>query len=323
MGCPAAGVHSRREFLQTATAVAAGLMTVPLVGAEPGAALPTISLGPHRVTRLIAGANPMYGYSHFNLLLNQLMAEYFTDERKIEFLLNCQKAGINTWQTSYNEHLFWLLRAAGWKMNWLWLCDLERDHPWAGSKPAASPPAVRPNVISQCRSIPAAERPIGMVHHGESTDVLFRDDKLDRILTFINAVHDLGLLAGISTHNPRVVEAVEEKGWNSDFYMTCFYRESRRPEEFEKEFGILPVGETYLSTDPPRMCEMVRKTRKPCLGFKILAAGRRCGSPEDVRKAFEFAFQNIKPIDGVIVGMYPRYTDQISENTGLVRELAA
>ena len=209
----------------------------------------------------------MGGDSHFNRLLNQLMAEYFTDERKIEFLLNCQKAGINTWQTGYNEHLFRLLREAGWKMNWLWLADLE---------PRSNSPGA-PDVISQCRSIPETERPIGMVHHGETTDVFFREGKLDRIMTFINAVHDLGLLAGISTHNPRVVEAVEEKGWNNDFYMTCFYRESRRPEEFEKEIGVIPVGETYLSTDPPRMCAMIRQTRKPCLGFKILAAGRRCG----------------------------------------------
>jgi hypothetical protein len=313
MECTAVGVHSRREFLQTASVMAAGLMTAPLAGIEPGAALPTVALGPHRVTRLIAGNNPMYGFSHFNRLLNQLMAEYFTDERKIEFLLNCQKAGINTWQTGYNENLFRLLREAGWKMNWLWLANLERS--------SNSPDA--PDVISQCRSIPETERPIGMVHHGETTDVLYREGKLDRVMTFINAVHDLGLLAGISTHNPSVVEAVEEKGWNNDFYMTCFYRESRRPEEFEKEIGVIPVGETYLSTDPPRMCAMIRQTRKPCLGFKILAAGRRCGSPEDVRKAFEFAFQNIKPTDGVIVGMYPRYTDQISENAGLARELAA
>ena len=313
MECSAVGVHSRREFLQTASAMAAGLMTAPLAGTEPGAALPTVALGPRRVTRLIAGNNPMYGYSHFNRLLNQLMAEYFTDERKIAFLLDCQRAGINTWQTAYDEHLFRLLREAGWKMNWLWLTDLE---------PRSNSPGA-PDVISQCRSIPETERPLGMVHHGERTDVFWREGKLDRIMTFINAVHDLGLLAGISTHNPRVVEAVEEKGWSNDFYMTCFYRESRRPEEFEKEIGVIPVGETYLSSDPPRMCAMIRQTRKPCLGFKILAAGRRCGAPEDVRRAFEFAFQNIKPTDGVIVGMYPRYTDQVSENAGLVRELAA
>lgn len=198
-----AGVHSRREFLQTASAITAGLITAPLAGTEAGAALPTIALGPHRVTRLIAGGNPMARYSHFNRLLDQLMVEYFTEERKIEFLLNCQKAGINTWQASYNERLFGLLREAGWKMNWLWLTDLERRKNFPGA----------PDVISQCRSIPETERPLGMVHHGETTDVFFREGNLDRIVTFINAVHDLGLLAGISTHNPRVVETVEEKGW--------------------------------------------------------------------------------------------------------------
>lgn len=309
----AAGVQSRREFIQATAAIAAGLISAPLPVTECGAAMPTIALGPHRVTRLIAGNNPMYGYSHFNRLLDRLMLEYFTDERKVEFLLNCQKAGINTWQTAYNENLFRRLRAAGSTMNWLWLTDLGDRSSSAGAL----------NVVSQCRSLPGPDRPVGMVHHGETTDVFWREGKFERILTFINAVHDLGLLAGISTHNPRVVEAVEEKGWCNDFFMTCFYCESRRPEEFEKEIGVIPVGETYLSSDPPRMCAMIRQTRKPCLGFKILAAGRRCGSPEDVRRAFEFAFQNIKPSDGVIVGMYPRYTDQISENAHLVREFAA
>jgi hypothetical protein len=71
------------------------------------------------------------------------------------------------------------------------------------------------------------------------------------------------------------------------------------------------------------MCAMIRQTRKPCLGFKIMAAGRRCGTPEDVPKAFEFAFQNLKPSDGVTVRRHPRYPDQISENRALAWELAA
>jgi len=304
--------HSRREFLQTASATVAGMMAAPLVGAAASATLPTIALGPRRVTRLIAGNNPLAGYSHFNRLLDRLMVEYFTDDRKIEFLLNCQKSGINTWQTHYNEKLFHRLRESGWNMNWLWLTDLDDRETPDG-----------PDPITQSRMIPESERPLGMVHHGSSTDACFREGKLDRVLTFINAVHDLGLLAGISTHNPRVIEAVEEKGWKNDFYMTCFYRVTRQPEEFQKEIGVIPVGETYLSSDPPRMCAMIQKVRKPCLGFKILGAGRSCGSPEEVRKAFTFAYQNIKPTDSVIVGMYPRFNDQVSENVALARELAA
>jgi hypothetical protein len=45
--CPATGVRSRRKFLQTATAMAAGMMTVPLTGTQPDATLPMITLGPH------------------------------------------------------------------------------------------------------------------------------------------------------------------------------------------------------------------------------------------------------------------------------------
>jgi hypothetical protein len=42
--------------------------------------------------------------------------------------------------------------------------------------------------------------------------------------------------------------------------MTCFCCESRRREEFKKEIGVIPVGETYLSTDPPRRCGMIHGT---------------------------------------------------------------
>ena len=70
------------------------------------------------------------------------------------------------------------------------------------------------------------------------------------------------------------------------------------------------------------MFKVIRNVSKPCLAYKVLAAGRKIDSPEMVRKAFEYAFQNIKPSDAVIVGMYPRFSDQIAENTAIVRELA-
>jgi hypothetical protein len=70
------------------------------------------------------------------------------------------------------------------------------------------------------------------------------------------------------------------------------------------------------------MFKMIRQTRKTCLAFKILAAGRRCNSPQQVEKTFQFVFDSIKPRDAVIVGMYPRYQDQVAENAALVRRLA-
>jgi hypothetical protein len=39
-----------------------------------------------------------------------------------------------------------------------------------------------------------------------------------------------------------------------------------------------------------------------------------------VREAFRFAFEHIKPTDGLIVGMYPRLFDEISANVRSTRE---
>jgi hypothetical protein len=315
-----AGRSTRREFLKGATTVAAGVMAARTAGAEPTGLLPTVALGPSRVTRLIAGGNPLYGYSHFNDQYSQHMLEWFTDERVVEFLLGCEKAGINTWQSSYHERVprqFPRIRDAGCRMQWICLAapwDVVRDSP-------RTPDAILAGML-KCAEIVSKLKPIGIAHHGWATDVLWREGKLDLIRTFVDKVHDLGMPAGISTHNPVILDALEQKGWPNEFYMASFHYLSRRPEEW-KQLGIVPVGETYLADDPARMCAAVRQVKKPCLVYKLLAAGRRCGSPAEVRQAFEFAYRNIKPTDAAIVGMYPRYADQIGENTRLVREMAS
>jgi hypothetical protein len=71
------------------------------------------------------------------------------------------------------------------------------------------------------------------------------------------------------------------------------------------------------------MTQVVRQVKQPCLGFKILGAGRLCSTQDTVRAAFQFAFDNIKPTDGVIVGMFPWYFDEIGANVKYTRELAA
>ena len=71
------------------------------------------------------------------------------------------------------------------------------------------------------------------------------------------------------------------------------------------------------------MTRVVRQVRQSCLGFKILGAGRLCADQQSVRAAFKFAFENIKPIDGVIVGMFPWCFDEVSANAQFTRELGA
>ena len=155
--------------------------------------------------------------------------------------------------------------------------------------------------------------PIGVAFHGEVTDRIWRDGKIDTALEPLAQIRDAGVQVGLSTHNPEVIDHIEEKEWDLDFYMACFYNLSREKRESALVSGT-HQQEEFLEEDPPRMCETIRATSKTCLAFKILGASRKCGSQEEVREAFRFAFDNIKPQDAVIVGMFPKREDQARLN---------
>src|SRR5262249_49088444 len=146
-----------------------------------------------------------------------------------------------------------------------------------------------------------AMKPIAIVHHGSVTDSNFHAGTPGAIHDYVKRVHDHGLLAGISTHNPDFLARIEDMGWENEFYMTCLYNLTRTPQEIAKLTGDKVLGELFLEGDPQRMTARVRQARKPCLAFKLLGAGRVSGTPAGVERAFEFAFRNIKAGDGVIV----------------------
>jgi hypothetical protein len=103
--------------------------------------------------------------------------------------------------------------------------------------------------------------------------------------------------------------------------MTCVYERHRSVEELTKLLGQAPIPEreVYLPLDPPRMYKAIQATKRNCLAFKILAAGRLSERKDWVERAFRETFQGIKPSDAVIVGIYDRYSDQPGENAELVR----
>jgi len=166
-------------------------------------------------------------------------------------------------------------------------------------------------------------KPMALYHHGERTDVLFRAGQMDQVQEYCKRLRQAGVRVGIGTHKPEVVEYAEERGWDVDFYMLCAYNRTRTPEEFRKLLGVLPLpaSDIYLETDPPRAYEVARKTSKTCFLFKILAAGRVANSPQALDKAFADAFVNIKPQDCVVVGMFPRFQDQVKDNCDRVRRI--
>jgi len=317
------GESSRRDFLKSATTVAAALAVPKALEAEATGALPTVSLGPHRVTRLIVGSNPIRGYSHFNPVTNRQMLEWYTDERAAQVLLDCQKAGINTFQSSYFQErwvrIMDLFHQKGGRLQWICLTSGGDVIPQVEHE---TPEWVRDGQITAVDTL-LKHKPIAMVHHGHDTDFLWRAGKLDYLKTYINKVHDVGCLAGISVHNPKILTALEEKGFANDFYMAGLHYLTRHPEDWRKEIGTLPVDEGWIASDPPRMAEAVRQVKKPTLVYKVLSAGRKCQSEDQKREAISWAYRNIKPIDATIIGFYPRYSDQVTETVKMVQQALA
>ena len=271
---------------------------------SPG--LPRIQFGDHQISRLILGANPINGGSHLSRFVNLQMKRYFTSERVQELLRHCEELGINTWQSGpanldgYRTH-----RAQGGEMHYI---ALAQENP------------ADPDMLQ--RLIQAGT--VGIAHHGEVTDTLWKTGRIDVAQDYCRKIRDAGVLVGVSTHMPDVVDHIVGSDWDVDFFMCCVYERHRTREELADLLGDVPVPvrEVYLEGDPPRMFDAMRKTDKPCLAFKILAAGRLCDHQEWVEKAFEATFQQIKSNDAVIVGMYPEYEDQPAINAEYVRRFS-
>ena len=152
------------------------------------------------------------------------------------------------------------------------------------------------------------------------TERAFQSGKPQAVRDYVKKVKDHGILAGVSTHCPDTIKRVMDEGWENDFFMGSFYYLTRPREEMEKRLGKVPVGEPFFESDPLEMTAALRQVSKPCLAFKLLAAGRLCWTRPSVEEAFKFAFANIKPIDAVIVGMFPRFSDQVRHNADYVRK---
>lgn len=273
-------------------------------------ALPTVQHGKHRITRLVIGGNPFCANSHFSREMSDDMARYYTAERVVEVLKRCEAAGINTVlaRGDYHRVLYWmeLFRRQGGNLQWI-----------------AQTASEMRDVFQNIRVIAAAGA-ISIYHHGSQTDKFWHEGRIEAARDYLKCMRDCGVVVGLGTHIPEVIVHAEERGWDVDYYMACVYNLSRKPRESALVTGVdTSQQEEYRDEDRDAMCQVIRRTSKPCLAFKILAANRKCASQADVQSAFRYAFENIKKSDAVVVGMFPKYGEQVAQNVGYAEEACA
>jgi len=267
--------------------------------------LPTIELGKGcRVSRLMIGSNPMAGFSHQSPERDREMLGHYTSARVLELLRRCEALGLRSvllrgdrfFSRLWSEH-----RAEGGRLTWV-----------AQTASELADQAAHVQAL-------AAQGASAVYIHGTWADNLWHDGRFEEVRELARRIREAGVAVGLATHQPQVIDHVESQGWDLDFYLGSFYNLAKQHKRVAAVEGLDASVEVYDPADREAMCRAIRATARPCLAFKVLAAGRNSGSPESLRAAFEFAYANIKLTDAVVVGVCQKDRDELAEDVAIVR----
>jgi hypothetical protein len=256
--------------------------------------LPTVDFCGLRLTRLIIGANPFGGFSHQNRKRDVAMREFHTVARIRETWDRAREAGITTFITNNeSENVMQAVReqfATGTDMTWIAQVNNR-------SKPSLQ------DALDEVVDIGASAAYL----HGARTDGAYAEGDEKLIAEWAEHGHARGIPVGVAGHAPQAHLWVNGLDL-VDFHAVCFFNCGSLHEG---------EGEKFQLTDMARAVNVIQHIEKPCIGYKIMGAGRI-----DARMAFEYAFESIKPGDVVNVGMHRGDKDGVvEENAQLVREI--
>ncbi|MBM4083001.1 MAG: hypothetical protein FJ278_25055 [Planctomycetes bacterium] len=256
--------------------------------------LPTVDFCGLKVTRLILGANPFGGFSHQSRERDQEMVNYYTPERIKETWQRAEAAGINTMITN-NEtpHVISTVQdylAKGGPLQWI------------GQLSARNIPTMN-EAVDRAVAIGAK----AFYFHGGLVDNLYAQRDEATLRSWVSHARQRGVPIGVAGHAPQTHYWVDALNL-VDFHVVCFFN-----------CGSLHAGKghKFRLADAFASAECTRRLQKPCIAYKILAAGRI-----DAMMAFEFAYDHIKPTDVVNVGMHRGDKDgMVEENVAIVQKL--
>jgi len=256
--------------------------------------LPTVDFCGLKVTRLILGANPFGGFSHQNSKRSAAMLAYYSVDRIKKTWGRAEAAGINTIITN-NEtpHVIKAVReylSAGGNLQWIAQLGCRKN--------SSMFEALDEAVDIGCRAL---------YFHGGYIDQAYLDRDEKTVRSWCDYARSAGVPVGVAGHSPEAHLWVNSLNI-ADFHAVCFFN-----------CGSLHdgKGERFKLKDIVPATECISRIQKPCIGYKIMGAGRI-----DPRMAFEYAFENIKPADVVNVGVYRGDKDNmVEENAAIVSEI--
>lgn len=255
-----------------------------------------VQIGHLKVSRLILGSNPFSGYSHQTAELDEEMKRYYSVAHIKAVIRQAEELGINTQFARVDNHMsrvfleYW---DEGGKTQWV-----AQTAPERGDMRGAADAIARGAA--------------GCYVHGGSMDFAYANHKLDAIPPVLEKIKEGGLIAGIASHNPEVIEWAD-KNLDLDFFMCCYYNSANRDKSAEHKSGR---PEWFHPEDRDHMTETIQGLSKPAIHYKVLAAGRN-----DPKEALAYVAKHLRPQDAVLVGIYNRLKpDMLKENVAILEE---
>ena len=267
--------------------------------------LPTADFFGTQVTRLIVGDNPFSGHSYIqDIVSGGEMMDYYTAENIVKALFAAEEAGYNTYLPLADPFILRVIRQyrnEGGKMNLIF-----QPYP---------PISLEVNIrqMMDCN-------PIAIYHQGTTTDNLTEAGQVDVLRENIKLLRDTGLPVGLGTHVPETIIRAEEEDWGIDFYMASLYNARKNNREESSFITGKPKSLVFYPNDRFKAYEVIKQVQKPFLVYKIFAGGQVFhGKTEEeipavAENVIKETFENIKPNDLAVIGVYQKYKNMLAEN---------
>ncbi len=276
--------------------------------------IPTVDFYGHKISRLILGDNPFTGHSYIESLHSgEEMMDYYTAESCVKAMFEAQESGINTYMALGDPFILRVIRQyknEGGKMNIMFQSYAGMDL------------AVNLRMMLKCE-------PIAIYHQGSTADYYCEQGQEKLLKERIKMIKDTGVIAGMATHVPETLLRAYEEDWGADFYSACLYNARRQQRGQQSGFitGKTKEHLVFFPEDRLSMFDAIKKVQKPIVAFKVFAGGQVFlgHEPEEIpavaHTALKEAYDNIKPSDMIMLGVFQKHKNQLKENTDIVKKI--
>jgi hypothetical protein len=260
---------TRREFISGGAIIGAVILNDNVPGKRfmsssyKKASMPMIRLGEFRVSRLILGTNPFWGFWHGN----PRKPVSITEEGKMAVMDSAADNGITAvWAPAYKEWItLWkTYKAKGGRLeSWMGQPD--------GYKGVSLEEQIRECYKNGGKAI---------CIQGLNVDEAIKNNDYEKLKRLLGMIRDYGLNAGLASHNPENILKAEESGLPAEFYHLT-----------------LGIPDTFESGAREKTLKTVQQIEKPMVIFKVLGAGRF-----EPNEAIPYVLNAISRKDGICLG---------------------